>query len=103
MKQKYKKKSENFKEIARERIQILFKEADLMFKEDSSLSDRYVELARKIAMKYKIRIPKEQKKRFCKHCYKFLVPGVNCRIRNNNSKIVYYCQNCKNYMRYPLK
>lgn len=103
MKQPHKKKSENFKEIARERIKILFEQADLRFKEDSNLSDRYVFLARKIAMKYKVHIPKELKRRFCKHCYKFLMPGANSRVRNTNGKIVYFCKNCKKYMRFPLK
>ena len=102
MKARYKKKSGQFQKIARERIEILFEQADLKFKEDSNLSDRYVELARKISMKYKVRIPKELKRRFCKHCYKFLVPGVNCRVRNNDSKIVYSCFNCKKFMRFPL-
>ena len=103
MKQRYKKKSDKLKQIAKERIEKLFKEADIMFKEDPKLSDRYVELARKIAMKYKVRIPKKLKRRFCKHCYKFLMPGVNCRVRNNQGKMVYYCENCKKFMRFPLK
>ena len=103
MKQRYKKKSDSFREIALERINILFQEADLMFKEDPRLSDRYVEIARKIAMKYKVSIPRELKRRFCKHCYTFLVPGINCRIRNNEGKMVYYCKICKKFMRFPLK
>ena len=103
MKKPHKKKSENFKEIARERIKILFEQADLRFKENADLSDRYVFLARKIAMKYKVKIPRELKRRFCKHCFKFLVPGVNSRVRNTNGKMVIYCFSCKKYMRYSLK
>ena len=76
---KHKKKL--FKQIAAERINELFRQADIRFKSNPALSDRYVEIARKIAMKYKVRIPRELKRRFCKHCHKYIVPGANCRVR----------------------
>ena len=87
--------------IAKERIAKLFKLAEEAFPKNPERSNRYVELARKIAMKYNIRIPKELKRRFCKHCYTYLVPGVNCRVRTKKGKVVYYCFNCKKYMRFP--
>ena len=74
MKQKYQKKSPKNKEIARERIETLFKEAKKVFNKDKSLANRYVKLARELAMKYKIRIPPPLKRRFCKHCYRYLMP-----------------------------
>jgi len=98
---RYKEKSAGQRAIALERIKTLFKEAREVFKEDRELSNRYVELARKIAMKYKARIPSELQKQFCKHCYKFLMPDVNCRIRLHDKKIVYYCLECKKFMRFP--
>ena len=98
---KYKEKSAGQREIALERIKTLFKEARLVFKEDKKLANRYVKLARKIAMRYKVRIPSELQKQFCKHCYKFLMPDINCRIRFHNKKIVYYCLECKKFMRFP--
>ena len=101
MKQKYQKKPSKQKEIAKERIQILFKQARDMFKKDSKLSNRYVKLARELAMKYKIRIPPELKRRFCKHCYAYLFPSKNVRIRTRQGKVIYYCLNCKKYMRFP--
>jgi ribonuclease P protein subunit RPR2 len=97
----YKEKSSGQKKIALERIEILFKEANKVFKKDKKLADRYVELARKIAMKYKARIPSKFQKQFCKHCYKFLMPNVNCRVRLKEGKVVYYCLECKKYMRFP--
>jgi len=98
---RYKEKSAGQKAIALERIKTLFKEAREVFKRDKELANRYVELARKIAMKYKVRIPSELQKQFCKHCYKFLMPDVNCRIRLHNKKVVYYCLECKKFMRFP--
>lgn len=103
MKRRHKRKPNRFRNIAKERIDELFEQAKVMFKEDPSLSDRYVYLARKIAMRYKVNIPKELKRQFCKHCYSFLMPGANCRVRNTSGKMVYYCGKCKNYMRFPLK
>ena len=103
MKGKYREKSREQKEIARERINALFRQAKEVFKEKPELADRYVFLARKIAMRYKLRIPFELKRRFCKHCYKYLVSGRNCRIRVQRGKIVYYCLKCKRFMRVPYK
>lgn len=101
MKQRHKKKPEEFRKIALERIRILFKEADVMFKEDPKLSNKYVKLARKLSMKYKVKMPSEFKKRYCKHCHSFLKPAKNVRIRLNQGKVVYHCLNCKKYMRFP--
>jgi ribonuclease P protein subunit RPR2 len=94
------------KRIARERIQELFQEADKAFSNKNlgkDYSNRYVALARKIAMKYKVKIPSELKRRFCKHCYSFLVPGKNCSVRTHEGHVVYFCESCKKYMRYPYK
>lgn len=97
------KKNKEYQKIAKERINILFKQAKIKFKEDSKLSDRYVYLARRIAMKYKIRIPSLLKRKFCKHCYKYLVPSVNCRVRAQKGKVVYYCLSCKKFSRIGYK
>ncbi len=95
------KKIRKIKQIALERIKILFEQAEKIAKEDPSLANRYVYLARKISMKAKVRIPRELKRRFCKHCYVYFIPGVNYRVRIQRGKVVYYCFNCKKYMRFP--
>ncbi len=91
------------KEIAQERIKILFQQADEVFSEDISLANRYVTLARKIAMKVKIKIPSELKRKFCKHCYKYLRPSVNARVRTREGKVIISCFECKKFMRIPVK
>ena len=106
MKKKYKKKKENEKLIAVERIRELFKQADKVFNKNPKLSNRYVQLARKISMKIKVRIPSPLKKRFCKHCYSYLKSGKNVRVRlqqGRQGKVVYKCLNCNKYMRFPYK
>ncbi|MFH1276449.1 MAG: ribonuclease P protein component 4 [Candidatus Woesearchaeota archaeon] len=91
------------KEIANERIRKLFAEAEKVFSSDQKLAHRYVTLARKIAMKTKIMIPSELKRKFCKHCYKFLMPGVNSRVRKRVGKIVISCLECKKFTRIVVK
>ena len=101
MARKYQKKPFLQTKIAKERISFLFKKADEVFTEDKVLADRYVTLARKISMKFKIRIPSSLKRQFCPHCYKYLRPSVNLRVRLNQSRLVYYCLECKHFWRMP--
>jgi len=101
MKLKHQKKPKKLKELALERIRILFDRAEEEFKEDAKLSNRYVSLARKIAMKYKVKMPRELKRSYCKHCLSYLKPGANCRVRVQRGKVIYYCLNCKKFMRIP--
>lgn len=86
--------------IAKERINELFNKADEIFPD--KLANRYVSLARKIAMKFNVRLTK-YKRKFCKHCYNYLRSGVNSKTRIHKSKIIIYCENCKKYTRIPLK
>lgn len=96
------KKSEMWKKIANERIKILFEEAEKCFKTHPERARRYVELARKIGMRYNVRLRK-YKKKFCKKCNAYLKPGVNCRVRVNKNKkaVLYTCLGCGHIMRYP--
>ena len=103
MKKIHAKRQKEMKQIAKERITYLFEQAKKTFNKHPSLSNRYVTLARKLSMKYKVQIPRELKRRFCKHCYKYLMPGNNCRVRTKKGKVVYYCLNCKKYMRFVCK
>lgn len=92
------------KTIAKKRVVKLFELAEQnALSGKLKLANRYVEIARKISMRYLVSIPKEHKIRFCKHCYSYLLPNVNSRVRINDGKIVIYCNNCKKYTRIPLK
>ncbi|MEN4017361.1 MAG: ribonuclease P protein component 4 [Methanobacterium sp.] len=87
--------------IARERIDVLFKLAEESFEKHPERSDRYVEMARNIATKYNIRMPRIWKRRFCKNCNKFLKPGSNCQIRLRDSCVAIKCLNCGNVVNIP--
>ena len=92
------------KTIAKKRIGKLFFMAEQKALENKlNLANRYVEIARKLSMRYLVPMPKEYKSRFCKHCYSYLLPDVTSRVRFNSGKIVIYCNNCQKYTRIPLK
>ncbi|HUU76630.1 MAG TPA: ribonuclease P [Methanoregulaceae archaeon] len=91
------------KRLARERIAELFRQADLMFPENPAWSHRCVHLARKIAMRQRIRIDRRFRRRFCHHCYHYLVPGVNMRARVKRGMVVITCLECRRQMRIPIR
>ncbi len=99
-----KKKSdkEKQKKIATERVSILFKKAEEIFAKSTTKANRYVTLARRIAMKMNLRLKKEEKLKFCKHCYSYILSGVNAVTRTRDRKLIIYCKICKKYTRIPL-
>lgn len=96
------KKPEWQQDIAKERIQILFREAEKEFKEHPERSRRYVELARKIGLRYNVRLPKELKRKFCKNCNSLLIPSVTSTVRLDKA-IIIKCLECNRIYRYPYK
>ncbi|PIN87114.1 ribonuclease P [Candidatus Woesearchaeota archaeon CG10_big_fil_rev_8_21_14_0_10_44_13] len=102
MKRRHSKKPAEQRAIAEERIRGLFGQAEDMFRKDRKYSNRYVSLARRISMKYKVKIPLGLKRRFCKHCHCYLKPGVNCRVRLAKGNVIYYCLECRKFMRFRI-
>ena len=89
------------KKIASERIARLFEEAETT--KDIELKDRYVELARKIAQKANARMPRNFKRRYCKHCYSYFIPSKTCSVRITKKKMVsILCFKCRNRTRIPF-
>ena len=89
------------KKIAQERIEVLFEQARMAFSEHPERSNRYVDIARRIAMRQRIRIDREFRRQFCHHCYSFLVPGRNMRVRVHRGNVVVTCHACNKKTRYP--
>ncbi|MBP1910929.1 ribonuclease P protein component 4 [Thermococcus stetteri] len=92
------------KKIARERVETLFTLAERVFPYSQELANRYVEIALEVQQKAKIRLPRKWKRRYCKRCHSFLVPGVNARVRLRDRPyphVVITCLNCGHIMRYP--
>jgi len=80
--------------IALERIYRLFELAEQNFSAHPERSKRYFELARKIGMRYNVRIPFELKKKFCKKCGAFLLAGKNAKIRISKKILKVTCMEC---------
>lgn len=92
--------------IAMQRIQKLFSLAKETLNEDPSLAQRYVEIARRIAMAARVHLPTEYRRQICKHCKSFILPGVNCRVRIKQQRephVVITCFGCGKQTRIPLK
>ena len=77
----------DLREIAKERMQILIKEAISNARKNPILAQRQASLARKISTKHRIRMPYEIRMNFCKKCKSFIAPGVNSRIRLGRSSL----------------
>ena len=93
------------KEIALKRIDKLFMLAEKEFSEYPELSNRYIELALKIAKKYNIKINKKYRYRFCKNCKSYLKLNHNAKINIDTKKktISLICLNCKKEKKYRYK
>jgi|GEM_PF-164143 len=102
-----KRRRKRIEDIALQRIERLFELAEVEARKtdakERSRSDRYVQLAREIGMRYRVRIPSHLKMRFCNGCYAFLIPGENARVRLRSDYITTTCLRCGKQMRRPYK
>ncbi|ALM75241.1 ribonuclease P protein component 4 [Thermococcus barophilus] len=99
-----KKEQREKRKIALERINILFTLAERVFPYDKELANRYVEIALAVQQKTKVRMPRKWKRRYCKKCHSFLLPGVNAQVRLRQKRmphVVIKCLECGHIMRYP--
>ena len=87
------------KRIARERIEILL---DKALKSDPPFSRRYVELAMRIASRYRIRIPEKYRNTFCRKCFTPYT-STTSKIRLNRGVKVIECLRCGYVKRIPYK
>jgi ribonuclease P protein subunit RPR2 len=94
------------KQIAKQRIAVLFQQAEKARRENPQLASRYVEVARKIAMAAKIRLPLEYRRRVCRNCNALLVLGDNCRVRVKQRRephVVVTCLACGHQARVLIR
>ncbi len=90
--------------IALERMQVLFRLAEKeALRGHASRARRYVDLARRIGMRYNVRVPPEYRRRFCHKCLAYLVPSVNARVRVGRGHVVITCLSCGTIQRLPFR
>ena len=53
----------------------LFKLAEVVSRDNPKLANKYINLARKNAMKVNLKLPRNLKRKFCKHCYSYFMPS----------------------------
>lgn len=87
--------------IAKERIAILFDEARKIVGEDKRLANRYAALARRIGMRYNVRLPSELRKHVCRACKAYLAPAT-AKYSTKNKVLRIACRACGRINRYPL-
>jgi len=81
------------KGVVLERIGILFSLAKKEAKAHPERGKRYVFLARKLATRFRLRLPAQFKKSFCKKCNSLYLPGINAKVRldSRTRRVVYEC------------
>lgn len=94
------------RQIALERIHTLFERAKKKIREEPELAQRYAQIARRIAMKTRVKLPLEYRRLICRHCKSFIYPNVNCRVRTQHHRephTVITCLECGKHTRIMLK
>ncbi|VVB54148.1 Ribonuclease P protein component 4 [uncultured archaeon] len=84
-------------DVADERVRILALAADkAAVAGDIDYADRYLAIARKIALRSSVPLPKQVKMRLCKGCHKYLMPGKTSRVRLNSEshRVETKCLSC---------
>jgi ribonuclease P protein subunit RPR2 len=85
------------KDIARERVGILIANALNEAQENEKIANEQAYLAKKIAMRLRVRLGYEIRHLFCKKCKQFIIPGRHSRIRvgrTNTKSIRITCLKC---------
>ena len=96
------KKSPFVRSTARDRIETLYHLAvERARAGDIELARRYTTLARKVGMRYTVRIPGGLKRFTCRRCMAPLIPGLNARVRLREGIETVTCLECGSIKRYP--
>jgi ribonuclease P protein subunit RPR2 len=53
-------------------------------------------------MRQRVRIPRDLRRRFCRRCSAYLVPGSTLRVRLHRGKVVTTCLRCMGHRRYRV-
>lgn len=87
--------------IAAERIDRLTDLARAAAKDgDDERAAEYVRLARRIAERHRLSLPRRLTRFSCDRCDRYLIPGRNARVRTQDGHVVVTCE-CGAQKRYP--
>ena len=90
--------------IARQRVTDLFALAEREARgQRLDLADRYVTLARRIGMRYNVRLGREYRELYCRACSAYWVEGRTVRTRLRSGVRVRTCLRCGRQRRMPSR
>ena len=69
---------------------------------DDERAKEYVRLARRIAERNRVSLPRDFRQFSCRACDRYLVPGKNARVRLQDGHVVVTCE-CGSQARYPYR
>ncbi len=90
------------RDLARQRMDRLFSLAAAAQDLHPDRSDRYVQIARRIATRTRVRMPPHLKRLFCKRCGCFLSASA-ARVRLRRGVMTVTCLRCGNVRRRPFR
>lgn len=89
--------------IAAERIERLHDLAREAARDgDDDRAREYVRLARRLAERNRLRLPRKFRRFTCDACDRYLIPGRNARVRTQDGHVVVTCD-CGSQSRYPYE
>jgi len=92
--------------LASERMTILLNLSRETLRTNPSRAQHYFQLARKMGMRYKVRLPPQFRGLICRRCKRLIVPGINARVRLQQRRephVVVTCLECGGQRRVPLR
>ncbi len=92
--------------IAQQRIQILYRQARHVYTRDPELSRRYTRLIRRISERTRTRLPEEVRRGICRGCGTVLIQGVNSHTRVRQRRephVAVTCHTCGHVHRIPTR
>ncbi|MCX6674762.1 MAG: ribonuclease P [Methanothrix sp.] len=90
------------RDLALQRMERLFMLAAAVHAAHPERSDRYVQIARKICTRTRVRMPRSLKRLFCRHCGSFLTADA-LRVRLREGVLTTTCLLCGEQMRRPYR
>ncbi len=84
------------KKTVRESITILFQQADENVENHPDRTKRYIQMIWDLVKKHKLRLTKEQKRKFCRKCLTFFIPDKTVIVIFNKLNSFFYlkCKKC---------
>ncbi|MCB9362607.1 hypothetical protein H6504_04170 [Candidatus Woesearchaeota archaeon] len=98
MRRKYHRPKQRISDVIVKQMRLLFGLAQ----QHLQRSGYYVKMVKRLNTRFKIKVPADIKKRYCKHCGTMWTFEKNVRVRTQKGKLVYYCLECKHFTRMPF-